>query len=71
MLSAALRRICQYSSEDAFANDWHLLHLEGRAVGGAGPGIVESSAVEAAEPIPFRSRIAAFSAPTGRRGAFD
>ena len=27
--------MCQYSSEDGFANDWHLVHLGGRAIGGA------------------------------------
>ena len=30
--------MCQYSSEDGFANDWHLVHLGSRAVGGAGAG---------------------------------
>ena len=39
--------MCQYSSEDGFANDWHLVHLVSRAVGGAGLVIVEASAVEA------------------------
>ena len=28
--------MCQYSSTDGFANDWHLVHLVTRAVGGAG-----------------------------------
>ena len=28
--------MCEYSSEDGFANDWHLVHLGSRAVGGAG-----------------------------------
>ncbi|HKH62035.1 MAG TPA: NADPH dehydrogenase NamA [Flavitalea sp.] len=37
--------MCQYSSEDGFANDWHLVHLGSRAVGGAGLIIVEASAV--------------------------
>jgi 2,4-dienoyl-CoA reductase-like NADH-dependent reductase (Old Yellow Enzyme family) len=27
--------MCQYSSVDGFANDWHLVHLGSRAVGGA------------------------------------
>src|SRR5277367_4907983 len=27
--------MCQYSSEDGFANDWHLVHLGSRAAGGA------------------------------------
>src|SRR6266851_1161165 len=39
--------MCQYSSEDGFASDWHLVHLGSRAVGGAGLVIAEASAVEA------------------------
>ena len=39
--------MCQYSAEDGFANDWHLVHLGSRAVGGAGSVIVEATAVEA------------------------
>src|SRR5436189_3015714 len=39
--------MCQYSSEDGFANDWHLVHLGSRAVGGAGLVFTEASAVEA------------------------
>ena len=42
-----LSPMCQYSSEDGFANDWHLVHLGGRAVGGAGLILAEASAVEA------------------------
>lgn len=37
--------MCQYSSEDGFANDWHLVHLGSRAVGGAALIIVEATAV--------------------------
>lgn len=37
--------MCQYSSEDGFANDWHLVHLGSRAVGGAGLIITEATAV--------------------------
>ena len=39
--------MCQYSSEDGFANDWHFVHLGSRAVGGAGLVIAEATAVEA------------------------
>lgn len=39
--------MCQYSSQDGFANDWHLVHLASRAVGGAGLVITEAAAVEA------------------------
>lgn len=37
--------MCQYSSEDGFANDWHLVHLGSRAVGGAGLVMTEATAV--------------------------
>jgi 2,4-dienoyl-CoA reductase-like NADH-dependent reductase (Old Yellow Enzyme family) len=37
--------MCQYSSVDGFANDWHLVHLGSRAVGGAGLLIAEATAV--------------------------
>ncbi|HET7785162.1 MAG TPA: NADH:flavin oxidoreductase/NADH oxidase [Myxococcales bacterium] len=37
--------MCQYSSEDGFANDWHFVHLGTRAVGGAGLVFTEASAV--------------------------
>jgi 2,4-dienoyl-CoA reductase-like NADH-dependent reductase (Old Yellow Enzyme family) len=69
----AVSPMCQYSSEDGFANDWHLVHLGSRAAGGAGLIVMEASAVEARgrispqdhgiwkdEHIPFLSRITAF-----------
>jgi 2,4-dienoyl-CoA reductase-like NADH-dependent reductase (Old Yellow Enzyme family) len=37
--------MCQYSSDDGFASDWHLVHLGSRAVGGAGLIFVEATAV--------------------------
>ena len=37
--------MCQYSSENGFPTDWHLVHLGSRAVGGAGAVIVEATAV--------------------------
>ncbi|MGD0841118.1 MAG: NADH:flavin oxidoreductase/NADH oxidase [Candidatus Acidiferrales bacterium] len=37
--------MCEYSSEDGFANDWHLVHLGSRAVGGAGLVMTEATAV--------------------------
>lgn len=37
--------MCQYSSVDGFASDWHLVHLGSRAVGGAGLVIQEATAV--------------------------
>ncbi len=47
--------MCQYSSQDGFANDWHLVHLGSRAVGGAGLIVTEACAV----------------APEGRISLFD
>jgi 2,4-dienoyl-CoA reductase-like NADH-dependent reductase (Old Yellow Enzyme family) len=37
--------MCEYSSEDGVATDWHLVHLGSRAVGGAGLVIAEATAV--------------------------
>src|SRR5437660_5540986 len=37
--------MCQYSSEDGYATDWHLVHLGSRAVGGAGLIFTEATAV--------------------------
>src|SRR3954452_3983056 len=39
--------MCQYSSEQGYPTDWHLVHLGSRAVGGAGLVMAEASAVEA------------------------
>jgi 2,4-dienoyl-CoA reductase-like NADH-dependent reductase (Old Yellow Enzyme family) len=39
--------MCEYSSEDGFANDWHVVHLGSRAVGGAGLVMTEATSVEA------------------------
>ncbi len=43
----AVSPMCQYSSEDGFADDWHLVHLGSRAVGGAGLVMTEAAAVSA------------------------
>src|SRR5262245_29520349 len=37
--------MCQYSSVDGFANDWHLVHLGSRAIGGAGIVVMEATGV--------------------------
>lgn len=37
--------MCEYSSADGFASDWHLVHLGSRAVGGAGLVFTEATAV--------------------------
>ncbi|MGB7753580.1 MAG: NADH:flavin oxidoreductase/NADH oxidase [Candidatus Acidiferrales bacterium] len=37
--------MCQYSSTDGFASDWHLVHLGSRAVGGASLIFTEACAV--------------------------
>ncbi|HEX3876655.1 MAG TPA: NADH:flavin oxidoreductase/NADH oxidase [Bryobacteraceae bacterium] len=69
----AVSPMCQYSSHDGFANDWHFAHLGSRAIGGAALVMMEATAVEARgrisafdqgiwkdEHIQFLSRIAAF-----------
>src|ERR1700720_5004894 len=69
----AVSPMCQYSAQDGFADDWHLVHLGSRAVGGAGLVTMEATAVEARgrispwdhgiwkdEHIEFLSRITAF-----------
>jgi len=69
----AVSPMCEYSSEDGFANDWHLVHLGSRAVGGAGLVMTEATAVEAdgritaqdlgiwkSEHIPLFRRITSF-----------
>jgi 2,4-dienoyl-CoA reductase-like NADH-dependent reductase (Old Yellow Enzyme family) len=65
--------MCQYSSKDGFANDWHLVHLGSRAVGGAALVFTEATAVSpegrispsdlgiwSDEHIPFLKRITTF-----------
>lgn len=37
--------MCQYSATDGVPNDWHVVHLGSRAVGGAGLVIVEATGV--------------------------
>jgi 2,4-dienoyl-CoA reductase-like NADH-dependent reductase (Old Yellow Enzyme family) len=37
--------MCQYSSVDGFANDWHIVHLGQFAVGGAGVVLTEAASV--------------------------
>jgi len=68
----------QYSAEDGFANDWHLVHLGTRAVGGAALIILEATAVSPEgrispgdlglwkdEHIPFLKRINEFIEKNG------
>jgi 2,4-dienoyl-CoA reductase-like NADH-dependent reductase (Old Yellow Enzyme family) len=43
----AVSPMCQYSCDDGFATDWHLVHLGSRAVGGAGLVMAEATAVTA------------------------
>jgi 2,4-dienoyl-CoA reductase-like NADH-dependent reductase (Old Yellow Enzyme family) len=50
----AVSPMCEYSSEDGFANDWHMVHLGSRAVGGAGLVMTEATAVEADGRITWR-----------------
>lgn len=69
----AVSPMCQYSCDDGFATDWHLVHLGSRAVGGAGLVMVEATAIEPRgrispqdlglwkeEHIPMLTRISAF-----------
>jgi len=42
----AVTPMCQYSSQDGYANDWHLVHLTSRAVGGAALVFTEAAAIE-------------------------
>jgi 2,4-dienoyl-CoA reductase-like NADH-dependent reductase (Old Yellow Enzyme family) len=37
--------MCQYSATDGYANDWHLVHLGSRAIGGAGLILAEATSV--------------------------
>lgn len=37
--------MCQYSCTDGFANDWHMVHLGSRAVGGAAAVVTEATAI--------------------------
>jgi 2,4-dienoyl-CoA reductase-like NADH-dependent reductase (Old Yellow Enzyme family) len=37
--------MCEYSSTDGYATDWHFVHLGSRAVGGAGLVLTEATAV--------------------------
>jgi len=41
----AVAPMCQYSAVDGMPDDWHLVHLGSRAVGGAGVVIAEATAV--------------------------
>jgi 2,4-dienoyl-CoA reductase-like NADH-dependent reductase (Old Yellow Enzyme family) len=76
--------MCEYSSTDGFAADWHLVHLGARAQGGAGIVILEASAVTPEgrisdadlgiwkdEHIPNLQRIAAFIHSQGARAGIQ
>ncbi len=76
----AVSPMCEYSSTDGFAADWHLVHLGSRAVGGAGLVLTEATAVSPEgrispadlgiwkdEHIPALERITAF---VHQQGAF-
>ncbi|QFZ23686.1 NADH:flavin oxidoreductase/NADH oxidase [Saccharothrix syringae] len=43
----AVSPMCQYSARDGHPDEWHLVHLGSRAVGGAGLVITEATAVQA------------------------
>jgi hypothetical protein len=39
----AMSPMCEYSAQDGFANDWHLVHLGSRAVGGTALIMIEAT----------------------------
>jgi 2,4-dienoyl-CoA reductase-like NADH-dependent reductase (Old Yellow Enzyme family) len=41
----AVSPMCQYSADDGFASDWHMVHLGSRAIGGAALVITEATAI--------------------------
>jgi len=45
--------MCEYSSQDGFANNWHLVHLGSRAIGGAALVFTEATAVSPEGRITF------------------
>lgn len=45
--------MCQYSYQDGFSNEWQMIHLASRAIGGAGLVIAEATAVEARGRITY------------------
>jgi len=76
--------MCQYSSQDGFATDWHLVHLGSRAQGGAGLVMTEASAVLSEgrispddlgiwkdEHIPALRRVASFLHSQGSRAGMQ
>jgi 2,4-dienoyl-CoA reductase-like NADH-dependent reductase (Old Yellow Enzyme family) len=76
--------MCQYSSQDGFATDWHLVHMGARAQGGAGLVMLEASAVVPEgrisdgdlgiwkdEHIPALERIARFIHSQGSRAGIQ
>ena len=76
--------MCQYSSQDGFASDWHLVHLGARAQGGAGLVTLEASAVTPEgrissgdlgiykdEHVPGLQRIAQFIQSQGARAGIQ
>jgi 2,4-dienoyl-CoA reductase-like NADH-dependent reductase (Old Yellow Enzyme family) len=80
----AVSPMCEYSSEDGFASDWHLVHLGSRAVGGAALVMTEAAAVEATgriswadlgiwkdEHVEMLSRITAFIRSQGSVAAIQ
>ena len=48
--------MCQYSSQDGKANEWHMVHLGTLALSGAGMLCIEATAVETTGHHPRRPR---------------
>ena len=43
----AMSPMCMYSANDGYANDFHLVHLGSRAIGGVGLVVVEATSITA------------------------
>ena len=61
--------MCQYSAADGVPQTWHLVHLGGRAVGGAGLVLAEANAPEAPPIADGASVVVAIEPAAARRFA--
>src|SRR5665647_1480300 len=60
--------MCQYTAIDGFTNDWHLVHLGSRAVGGTGLIITEATAVSPEGRITPGDTCLLYTSPSPRDG---
>ena len=61
--------MCQYSSDDGFASDWHLVHLGAFATGGAGLVMTEAAAVVPEGRLSPARRMMTGGSRAGSRGS--